>query len=114
MGEGNATRRRYAHDLRRLCDSESVDGCVRLDAALDELGLGTCYWVPCHSVERLADLIDRPTCRVVEFERARWTDGGKACRIVGYRCSTCGYDGWADLESVTRYCPMCGSEVVDG
>ena len=114
MGEGNATRRRYAHDLRLLCDSEGVDGCVRLDAVLDELGLGTAYWVPCHSVEHLANLIDRPTCRVVEFERARWTDGGKACRVVEFRCSACGYDGWADLESVTRYCPMCGSEVVNG
>lgn len=114
MGEGNATRRHYAHDLRRLCDSESVDGCVRLDAALDALGLGTAYWVPCHSVERLADLVDRPTCRAVEFERARWTDGGKACRIVECRCSACGEEPWADLESVTRYCPCCGAEVVDG
>ena len=112
MGEGNATRRRRAHDLRRLCDSESVDGCVRLDAALDALDVGTAYWVPCRDVEYLANLIDRPTCRVVEFERARWTDGGKACRVVEFRCSTCGYDGWADLESVTRYCPCCGAEVV--
>ena len=113
MGEGNATRRRYAHDLRRLCDSESVDGCVRLDAALDELGLGTCYWVPCHDVERLADLIDRPTCRVVEFERARWVGAdGKTCRIVECRCSACGEEPWADADSVTRYCPCCGAEVV--
>ena len=114
MGEGNATRRRYAHDLRRLCDSGSVDGCVRLNAVLDELGLGTAYWVPCSSVEYLADLIDRPTCRAVEFERARWTDGGKACRIVGCRCSACGEEPWADADSVTRHCPCCGSEVVDG
>ena len=95
-GGGNATRRRYAHDLRRLCDSESVDGCVRLDAALDELGLGTAYWVPCHDVERLADLIDRPTCTPeVGLER-------QTCSECDAEC----IDGWAN------FCPNCGAEVV--
>ena len=114
MGEANATRRRYAHDLRLLCDSESVDGCVRLGAVFDALGVGTAYWVPCRDVEYLANLIDRPTCRVVEFERARWVGaGGKACRIVECRCSACGEEPWADADSVTRYCPCCGAEVVE-
>lgn len=29
-----------------------------------------------------------------------------------YGCSECGYDGWADEEAVTPYCPMCGAAVV--
>ena len=51
---------------------------------------------------RLADLIDRPTCHA-----AQAAPGGF------YECSRCGYDGWADAESVTRYCPECGAEVAE-
>lgn len=47
----------------------------------------------------LADLIDRPTTRAV------------LCHGGMYGCTRCGYDGWADAESVTRYCPGCGAEV---
>lgn len=60
-----------------------------------------------------SDGLDRPTCRVVEFERARWTgEGGEVRRVVEYRCSACGAEPWADAESVTRFCPNCGAEVV--
>ena len=48
----------------------------------------------------LADLIDRPACHAVQP-----APGGF------YECSRCGYDGWADESSVTRYCPECGAEV---
>ena len=47
----------------------------------------------------LADLIDRPTCRAV------------LCHGGMYGCTRCGFDGWCDAESVTRYCPECGAEV---
>ena len=47
----------------------------------------------------LADLIDRPTCRAV------------LCHGGMYGCTRCGYDGWGDAESVTRFCPECGAEV---
>ena len=50
-----------------------------------------------------ADLIDRPACHAVQ-----------AAPGALYECSRCGYDGWADAESVTSYCPECGAEVVDG
>lgn len=48
----------------------------------------------------MADLIDRPTCHVID-DGQDWPT-----------CSRCNYDGWADLESVTRFCPDCGAEVV--
>jgi hypothetical protein len=52
-------------------------------------------------LEGLADLIDRPACRAV------------LCHDGCYGCTRCGYDGWADAGSVTRYCPECGAEVVE-
>ena len=58
-------------------------------------------------VERIADLIDRPTCEMAECS----IDHGS--RSWGMRCSRCGTEfehekpayGW-------RYCPNCGAEVV--
>ncbi|MGN8853928.1 hypothetical protein [Collinsella sp. HCP28S3_H5] len=58
--------------------------------------------------ERLADLIDRPTCEMTECS----IDNGS--RSWGMRCSRCGTEfehekpvyGW-------RYCPNCGAEVED-
>lgn len=59
-------------------------------------------------VERIADLIDRPTCEMTECS----IDHGS--RSWGMRCSRCGTEfehekpayGW-------RYCPNCGAEVAD-
>ena len=47
----------------------------------------------------LADLIEGGTCEALPA-------------IDGFReCSACGFDGWADEESVTPYCPECGAKV---
>lgn len=59
-------------------------------------------------VERIADLIDRPTCEMTECS----IDNGS--RSWGMRCSRCGTEfehekpayGW-------RYCPKCGAMVVE-
>lgn len=58
--------------------------------------------------ERLADLIDRPTCEMTECS----IDHGS--RSWGMRCSRCGTEfehekpvyGW-------RYCPNCGAVITD-
>ncbi len=50
-------------------------------------------------LDALADLIDRPTTRAV------------LCHGGMYGCTRCGFDGWCDEQSVTRYCPECGAEV---
>lgn len=31
---------------------------------------------------------------------------------ITFECSACGFDGWVDTASVTRFCPDCGAEVV--
>lgn len=66
--------------------------------------------------DRLADLIDRPTCNdVSDFDRE------------SFKCSRCGYrvlsiDGASDAAKLVApdggvidfgYCPNCGAEVVD-
>lgn len=58
-------------------------------------------------VERLADLIDRPTCSM-EY-RPEWS-GDEIYPTRAYECSVCGHivqDGKPD------YCPGCGAEVVE-
>ena len=52
---------------------------------------------------RLADLIEpqERTCKAVGEDP------------LGFRaCSSCGYEAWADEDSVTPYCPMCGAKVI--
>lgn len=52
---------------------------------------------------KIADLIEpqERTCRAVGEDP------------LGFRsCSSCGYETWADEDSVTPYCPMCGARVV--
>lgn len=61
-----------------------------------------------HIVELLADLIDRPTCQMVECS----IDNGS--RSWGMRCTACGEEfehmkpgfGW-------RFCPVCGAVVTE-
>lgn len=59
-----------------------------------------------HIVERLAELIDRPTCRNV----ADPYDGGR------FECSNCG-EVWEvtcsnPADNNLNYCPRCGAKVV--
>ena len=69
-----------------------------------------------YDVEKLADLIDRPTCNdVADFDHE------------SFKCSRCGYrvlsiDGSPDAAKLVApeggvidfgYCPNCGAEVVD-
>lgn len=62
-------------------------------------------------MRRLADLIDRPTCRNVYDE----TEEG-ACKN-GFKCSECGelvedYEGYR-ITGTFNCCPKCEREVVD-
>ena len=57
----------------------------------------------CSVFARLADLIDRPTCRNIGGEEG--TNG----EHYDFFCSACGYAG--DFAE-PNYCPNCGAEVV--
>ena len=58
---------------------------------------------------RLADLIDRPTCRVESVER--WETAGCG-RGVDYELS-CGHAATLGECNELRFCPVCGAEVVE-
>lgn len=53
---------------------------------------------------RLADLIDRPTCRNLGLEEGTNGEG------YDFFCSRCGF---ADDVVDPKYCPECGAEVVE-
>ena len=55
------------------------------------------------TLEKLADLIDRPTCRNLGLEEGTNGEG------YDFFCSRCGFA--ADVVD-PRYCPCCGAEVV--
>lgn len=79
---------------------ERVLKCVRFDGG--------------NVFDRLADLIDRPTCRNVYDEIFDEYEGGH-CKN-GFKCSKCGEtvedcEGYR-ITGTFNYCPKCGREVM--
>lgn len=106
----NEERREVAENLRNM-----VDYSCRYSEQFYELLTETVMndW-DFHSfpdtAERLADLIDRPTCRNVYDESKVG-----ACEN-GFECSECGNvvedgEGWL-VKGTFNYCSECGAEVV--
>lgn len=63
-----------------------------------------------YDVEKLADLIDRPTCKIILARELRTAYGKPITGINGYILS-CGHQAvWFEKPS---YCPECGMEVVE-
>lgn len=57
--------------------------------------------------ERLADLIDRPTCETIEHG---WPDESHVCKS----CSRCSYGWFEDIhDKPYSYCPNCGAMVTE-
>lgn len=90
---------------RRLRDAAKRDGSVDFDGvnSLESCVFGgiTCStWASI--LYSLADLVDRPTCRMEP------SFGGIGIRQ--WECSACGSLCMSDFRS--RYCPNCGAEVM--
>ncbi len=49
-------------------------------------------------------------CRAVPDSDAADADGNP---IATFHCSECGAGAWADADSVTPFCPMCGRAVAN-
>lgn len=104
----NKERREVAQKLRDIKRVDFGDGLVCLNYDLDEV-LGFDWADEDHifdyPVKRLADLIDRPTCKKEEHDEYYW----RCTRCGGFIC----WDAVKDCCGVipTRYCPNCGAEV---
>lgn len=73
---------------------------------LDCLGVGYLNWR--EVLDSLADLIDRPTCKIILARGLRTAFGKPITGINGYILS-CGHQA-VGFEK-PRYCPECGMEV---
>lgn len=60
-------------------------------------------------VERIADLIDRPTCRIGYVP----CSADRSCSACGVTFSTGTYQGGDHEEHEFMFCPNCGAEVID-
>lgn len=107
-------RRRVASHLRELSETDSLIyelkpsdlfySSMLLMSIRAIVGKGDIF-------ERLAELVDRPTCRNIYAETEK---GG--CEN-GFKCSECGntvedYEGFR-ISGEFNYCPNCGAEVVE-
>lgn len=101
-------RREVANRLRELDESIDERGesrpmehdAMMLRAIRAVVGKGDIF-------QRLADLIDLPTC---SMEYMPEYSGYEIYPTEAYRCSEC---GWIVSEGKHTYCPCCGAEVID-
>ena len=96
-------RREVAHRMREFDVSEFKESAIV--PFLECLGIGYVNWRGV--LDRLADLIDRQTCRNEEDSYDRT-----------FLCSACGYEAYTYSDSNCNphdfsYCPECGAEVVE-
>lgn len=103
-------RREVARKLRDIKRVDLGDGLVCLSCDLGEVLGFDCaddYHIFEVSVNRLADLIDRPTCETIEHGRPYESHVCKSC-------SRCSYGWFEDIhDKPYSYCPNCGAEVVN-
>lgn len=99
---------RARHNCRGF---DQCDECQQLSLRLFGDTLALCQLDNCdaHYWETLADLIDRPTCRLELTDTE--THGNVKVRI--YECSECGRT-CEEIYGKYERCPHCGAVVEDG
>lgn len=97
-------RREVAEKMRGYDVSEFKESAIV--PFLDCLGVGYLNWR--EVLDSLADLIDRPTCKIILARELRTAFGNPITGINGYILS-CGHQA-VGFEK-PRYCPECGEEV---
>lgn len=97
-------RREAAEKMRGYDVSEFKESAIV--PFLDCLGVGYLNWR--EVLDSLADLIDRPTCKIILARELRTAFGKPITGINGYILS-CGHQA-VGFEK-PRYCPECGMEV---
>lgn len=106
----NKERRKVAEDLRNLSYGGRVRYKEEFFELLDETVMdpGTGYHEMNDVFDRLADLIDRPTCK---FKPAYGPDSKGEVSLV--ECTACAWTIEPWIAHEFRYCPNCEAEVVD-
>lgn len=97
-------RREVAEKMRKYNVSVFKDSPIV--PFLDCLGVGYLNWRGV--LDSLADLIDRPTCKII-LERELHTAFGKPITGINSYILSCGHQA-VGFEK-PRYCPKCGMEV---
>ena len=97
-------RRKVAEKMRGYDVSEFKESAIV--PFLDCLGVGYLNWR--EVLDSLADLIDRPTCKIILARELHTAYGKPITGINGYILS-CGHQ--AVWFAKPRYCPECGMEV---
>lgn len=97
-------RREVAEKMRGYDVSEFKESAIV--PFLDCLGVGYLNWR--EVLDSLADLIDRPACRIILARELRTAYGKPITGINAYILS-CGHQA-VGFEK-PRYCPECGEEV---
>lgn len=97
-------RREVAEKMRGYDVSEFKESAIV--PFLDCLGVGYLNWR--EVLDSLADLIDRPTCKIILVRELRTAFGKPITGINGYILS---YGHQAVGFAKPRYCPECGMEV---
>ena len=103
-------RRKVAAELRELAANRHyVDELIAADAVGFYRGEAV-EGFDSDSLLEVADLIDRPACRIILVGELRTAFGKPITGINGYILS-CGHQA-VGFEK-PRYCPECGEEVVE-
>lgn len=101
-------RREVAAKLRKTLCIPGLPGewWVRVHTAVT--GSENCMCPP-EDINVIADLIDRPTCRL------KLTDNCPRCDlvfgVVHYEHDDTYITSWTEFETVPRYCPWCGEDL---
>lgn len=100
-------RREVAHRMREFDVSEFKESAIV--PFLECLGIGYVNWRGV--LDMLADLIDRPTCYVVEHKTHC---GSYGCEEAGQLwVLSCGDECVNDSDFPPSYCPECGARVTE-
>lgn len=91
----------YIDGMPSMCTKQEHDA-LALRAIRAVIGKGDIFHL-------LADLIDRPTCRLDHTDTEPATDGYP---VRLYECSKCGRT-CDEIYGEYEYCPHCGAEVVE-
>lgn len=97
-------RREVAKKMREYDVAEFKESAIV--PFLECLGIGYVNWRGI--LDELADLIDRPTCRIGYVP----CSADRSCSACGVTFSTGTYQGGDHEEHEFMFCPNCGAEVV--